>query len=143
MGDRVAARVRSLLARAGALLILALGALAVIYPTGFVAIVSAMQTPPALYFAAALRFSIGVTFLAAARGSRASLGLYFLGGVMTIGGLVTPVIGQGLARPILDAWTYGGDGIVRGWGVASLVLGGFARWALGPREPFGTAEPPE
>lgn len=126
-------RVRTL-ARASALLILTLGCLALAWPTGFVTIVAAMQVPPALYLAAAIRFTVGVSFLAAAKGSRATLPLFFLGFVMVVGGIVTPIIGQGLARPILDAWTNGGDGIVRGWGVAALVLGGFARWALGPRE---------
>ena len=120
-------------ARASALLILLLGLVAITYPTGFAALLSAWQTPPALYLAAALRFAIGVSFLAAARDSRGTFPLYFLGVVMVVGGLIIPVIGQGMARPILDAWINGGNGIVRGWGVAAAVLGGFALWALQPR----------
>jgi hypothetical protein len=131
--------VRSL-ARASALLILALGLLALVYPAGFAAIVSALQPPPVLYVAAALRFLIGVVFLAASRGSRATLPLFFLGFVMLVGGIVTPIIGQGLARPILDAWNAGEASVVRGWGVAAAVLGGFALWALGPRPPLKTEE---
>lgn len=128
------------LARASALLILTLGLLALVYPAGFAAIVSALQPPPALYLAAALRFLIGVVFLAASRGSRATLPLFFLGFVMLVGGIVTPIIGQGLARPILDAWNAGESGIVRGWGVAAALLGGFALWALQPRRAPDTGE---
>lgn len=129
-----------ILGRAAALLILGLGILALTHPAGFAAIVGAMQAPPALYVGAALRFLIGVVFLAAAKGSRATLPLFFLGLVMLAGGLVTPFIGQGMARPILDAWAEGGDGIVRGWGIAAMVLGGFAFWALGPRAAPDTGE---
>lgn len=129
-----------LFARAAALLILALGLLALAYPAGFAAIVAALQPPPALYVAAALRFLIGVVFLAAARDSRATLPLFFLGMIMVAGGIVTPFIGQGLARPILDAWNAGESGIVRGWGGAAALLGGFALWALGPRPPLKTEE---
>ena len=130
MGSAV---VRSL-ARASALLILTLGLLALVYPLGFVTIVSALQAPPVLYLAAALRFLAGVTFLAAARDSRATLPLFFLGLVLVVGGIATPIIGQGMARPILDAWVHGGDGIIRAWGVAAGALGGFAGWALQPRQ---------
>ena len=127
-------------ARAAALFILALGVLALFYPPGFAALVGALQPPPALYVAAALRFLIGVVFLAAARGSRATLPLFFLGVIMVAGGIVTPIIGQGLARPILDAWNAGETGIVRGWGIAAGVLGGFALWALEPRPAPETGE---
>ena len=131
--------VRSL-PRASALLILALGLLALAWPAGFAGIVSALQPPPQLYLAAALRFLIGVVFLAAARGSRATLPLFFLGLIMVAGGVVTPIIGQGMARPILDAWNAGESGIVRGWGVAAGVLGAFALWALQPRAAPDTGE---
>lgn len=130
------------LARASALLILTLALLALVYPVGFVAIVSALQAPPALYLAAALRFMVGVGFLGAAKDSRATLPLFFLGLVMVAGGIVTPFIGQGIARPIIDAWAQGGNGIVRGWGIAAGALGGFALWALRPRAPSATDERP-
>lgn len=124
-------------AHASAFLILALGVLALTSPTGFTTLVSALQRPPALYLAAALRFGVGVTFLAAASGSRATIALFFLGLVMVVGGIVTPIIGQGMARPILDAWATGGDWVVRGWGVAASGVGGFALWALAPRARAG------
>lgn len=120
-----------------ALLILALGLLALLLPAQFAALVEVMQLPPMLYVAASLRLAIGVTFFLAARSSRATLIFQFLGMVMVAGGLVTPVIGQGLMRPILDAWLLGGGAIVRGWGVAALLLGSFTLWALRPRTPQG------
>jgi hypothetical protein len=120
-------------AYASALLILALGLLAIGYPAGFAALVATFQRSPWLYLSAALRIGVGVSFFVAARGSRATLPLFLLGLVMTAGGLVMPFIGQGLTRPILDAWANGATGIVRGWGIGATVVGAFTLWALGPR----------
>ena len=117
--------------------ILALGLLALFLPESFALLVGTMQDPPMLYVAASLRLAIGVTFFLAARSSRATLAFYFLGMVMAAGGIVTPIIGQGLARPILDAWRSGGGAVVRGWGVAALLLGSFTIWALRARTPQG------
>lgn len=122
-------------AYASALFISALGILALVMPAWFAALLAWFQQTPALYLAAALRLGIGVTFLLAFESSRGRLALFFLGVVMVAGGIATPVIGQGLARPILDAWNNGGDLIVRGWGIAAIVLGAFSWWALGPRVP--------
>ncbi|HVX87360.1 MAG TPA: hypothetical protein VG940_00420 [Gemmatimonadales bacterium] len=116
-------------------LILVLGLIALLIPAWFAALLAWFQQVPELYLAAALRFGVGVTFLLAFNTSRGRLALFFLGVVMVAGGIATPIIGQGLARPILDAWNNGGHLIVRGWGVAAIVLGGFSLWALGPRVP--------
>ena len=120
-------------AQSAALLILALGLLAIVAPGRFAGIVATMQEPPRLYLAALLRLTIGAALLVGANSSRAKLAVYFIGGVIALGGVVTPIIGQGLARPILDAWTQGGDMIVRGWGLAAVGLGGFLLWALVPK----------
>ena len=118
-----------------ALLILILGLVALSVPARFAALLAWLQDPPWLYLAAALRFGVGVTFLLAFNTARGRLALFFLGVVMVAGGIAVPVIGQGLARPILDAWINGGYAIVRGWGVAAILLGAFCLWALGPRTP--------
>lgn len=122
-------------AQIAALLVLALGFLALFVPGSFAALVETMQDPPMLYVAAFLRIAVGGTFFLAAKSSRATLAFHFLGMVMVAGGIVTPIIGQGLARPILDAWLNGGHAVVRGWGVAAIVLASFILWALQPRAP--------
>jgi hypothetical protein len=124
-------------AQAAALLILSLGLLALVLPSRFAGLVAAMQVPPLLYLAALIRFLVGVTLLRAASISRARLALFFLGVVMVLGGIATPIFGQGMARPILDAWQQGGDMIVRGWGLAAAALGGFLLWAMTPRSKAG------
>jgi hypothetical protein len=126
-------RARRIPATVAAIMIIGLGLLALGYPAGFAAIVGALQERPLLYLAATLRFLVGASFLWAAPISRATLPLFFLGFVMVLGGIVTPIIGQGLARPILDAWLDGDTVIMRGWGVAATLLGSFALWALRPR----------
>jgi hypothetical protein len=118
-----------------ALLLLTLGLMALAVPQWFVAIVAAMQEPPMLYVAALLRFGVGVTFLLAYESSRGRLALFFLGIVMVMGGIATPFIGHGLARPILDAWLQGGVAVVRGWGVGASLLATGALFALRPRLP--------
>lgn len=133
-------RIARVAARASALLILTLGLLALVYPVGFAALVAAFQLPPWLYLSALLRVGMGVSFFAAARGSRATLPLFLLGLVMVAGGVVMPFIGQGMTRPILDAWTSGATGIVRGWGIAAAVVGAFTLWALRPRPPLKTED---
>ena len=114
-------------------MILGLGFLALLAPGQFAALLAILQVPPMLYVAAAVRFGVGVAYLLAARTTRATIAFYFLGMVMVAGGIVIPFIGQGLARPILDAWESGGTGIVRGWGVSAIVLAAFTFWALQPR----------
>ena len=116
-------------------LVLGLGVLALLAPGQFAALLAMLQLRPALYIAAVVRAGVGVTYLLAARSTRATIAFYFLGMVMVAGGIAVPIIGQGLARPILDAWERGGTGIVRGWGIAAIVLAAFAFWALQPRPP--------
>ncbi len=122
-------------AYAAALFILVLGLVALCAPAQFAALLAWFQSAPALYLAAALRFGVGDTFLLAFNTSRGRLALFFLGVVMVAGGAATPTMGQGLARPILDAWNNGGHLVVRGWGIAAIILGVFCLWALGPRVP--------
>ena|GEM_PF-4880658 len=121
-------------AYAAAALILGLGVFALLLPARFAALVTWAQTPPYLYIVAAIRLLMGVALLAAAEGSRARLAVAFLGFVLVAGGIVTPIVGRGLAMWIVDAWVPGGGAVVRGWGIAALVLGGFAFWALQPRQ---------
>lgn len=122
-------------AAVAAIAIIALGALAIIAPPKFAGVVSLMQDPPMLYVAALIRVTIGATFLLAYPHARGRIVLFFLGVVMVMGGIVTPIIGQGLARPILDAWLQGGDWVVRGWGFGAILLGVAALVSLRPRTP--------
>lgn len=118
-----------------AILIIGLGLVAVVLPPTFAEIVAIMQEKPMLYVAALIRLTIGATFLLAYPHARGRIVLFFLGIVMIMGGLVTPIIGQGLARPILDAWLQGGDWVVRGWGIGAILLGAISLFALRPRSP--------
>jgi hypothetical protein len=121
-------------------LILCLGLFALVAPAHFIGLVSAMQPPPKLYVIAAIRVGMGVSFLFAAEGSRARLAVAFLGFVLVAGGLVTPFIGQGIARWIVDAAPPEGGAVVRGWGIAALILGAFTFWALQPHRPKRDAD---
>ncbi len=102
-----------------------LGILGVAAPSSFVQAVSFFQTPPMLYIAAGLRVLVGAGLAWAASVSRLPRLLLILGVIIAIGGLVTPLVGTLLARPILDSWAAGGPGWVRLWGAASLALAAF------------------
>ena len=128
-------------AYSAATLIALLGLLALIVPGWFAALVAWMQPSPQLYVAAALRAGIGVALLLGAREARARSLVYFFGVLMVAGGLVIPFIGQGLARPILDAWNSGAEVVVRAWGVSAIALGSVLLWALTPRRAGENGQP--
>ena len=102
-------------------------------PDAFVRAVSFFQAPPAIYLAAAIRLATGLGLTWAASTSRLPRLLAILGMVIAIGGLVTPLVGERLAAPILDSWSAGGPSAVRLWGACALVLAGLLFYAFHAR----------
>ena len=111
-------------------LILALGLCGLMAPSFFVAIVGPMQAPPALYVAALIRTTVGVILFLIAPRARAPLLFRMLGAVIAVGGAVTPFLGEAMGRRILETWSQGGSGTVRGWGLAAVALAGLLFRAL-------------
>jgi hypothetical protein len=114
---------------AGALIAI-IGVTGLVSPDIFRRAVGAMQMPPALYVAAAIRFTVGVALVAAAPASRAPWPLRILGAAIAIGGMLTPFWGEAMARTVLSSWDAMGPGMVRLWSAAGAILGAFIIWTL-------------
>jgi hypothetical protein len=112
---------------------IALGGLGLVAPDTFVAAVRFMQDPPWLYLAAAIRLGVGIILLLAAPASRFPTVFRVIGAIVAIGGLLTPFIGQWLAKLILGWWTSGGPGVVRAWAVFALAFGSLVIRGIAPK----------
>jgi hypothetical protein len=120
------------IARLIALLIVAQGVLGLLAPEFFFRLVQAFQVPPVLYVAALVRVAFGGVLLLVSSTSRVPFGLRLLGGIMLVGGLLTPFFGASFARVILGSWSEGGAPIIRAWAGASLLIGIFIAYATSP-----------
>ena len=111
------------------LLIAALGALGVVSPSRFLAVVRFFETPKGLYVAAALRVALGVALFLAAPSSRAPDALRIFGVLAVVAGVATPLLGR--SRRATRALS--GTGLtVRGWAALALVLGLLLAFAVSP-----------
>lgn len=110
------------------LLIVAQGILGLVAPAFFLQLIEWIQTPPNIYFAAVVRVAFGLVLLLTAPQSRAPVVLRILGGLIALGGLLTPFVGVRLADVILGWWSQG-PGIIRAWASGALVLGLFVVYA--------------
>ena len=128
-----ALRLTSLLALVVGVLLIMQGLLGIFAPNVFVSVVRLFQSPPVIYFAAALRIAIGIVLLYAATGSRFPMFLRIFGVLVLIGGLLTPFVGVQCAQTILALWSSQGSGLVRLFAAVSLALGLMTSYALFPK----------
>jgi hypothetical protein len=112
------------------LLIVAQGIVGLVAPEFFLRLVQLIQTPPTIYFAAVVRVAFGIVLVLAAPSSRAPIALRILGGLIAVGGLITPFWGVRLADVILGWWSQG-PGILRAWATGALALGLFIVYVIG------------
>ena len=105
------------------LLVTAQGIAGLAAPESFANLIRAIQVPPLLYGAAAVRVAFGVVLILAAPFSRTPRALRVIGAVIGIGGLLTPFIGVQIAQVILESWA--NPAVVRAWASFSLLLGAF------------------
>jgi uncharacterized membrane protein len=123
------------LAFAAALLILALGVVGVLMPSGLVWIARHSVTPGAFYLIAAVRVFLGLVLITVAAASRAPKALLILGYIILFAGIATALAGL-LAiervQVIIDWWVQQGSWLVRLSAVPVLALGGFVAYACAP-----------
>ncbi len=128
-------RVIVILALGIAVLLLGQGMVGLVFPDTFVGVVRFMQTPPVIYGAAVFRAAVGCVLLAAAFASRMPRFLRIFGGLVLLGGLLTPFLGIRLAEVILGWWSSQGSILVRLFAAMSLALSLLIAYAVASRYP--------
>lgn len=126
-------RLTVVLALCISLLLVVQGLIGLVAPDVFAGVVRFMQTSPAIYAAAAVRVAIGIVLLQAASASRLPVFLRILGGLVLLGGLLTPFAGRQFAEVIFGWWSSHGSALVRLFAAVSLALGLVTAYAVAPR----------
>ncbi len=114
------------------LFLAAVGAVGVVAPSRFVALIRRFQRPAGLYFATVFRIVLGVALFLAAPASRAPELLLVAGVVGVVAGVATPLFGLERFRQLLDRLSARGPVFVRAWAGMALGLGLFLAYAVLP-----------
>jgi hypothetical protein len=118
-----------------ALLILGVGAVGILVPSGLIWIAQHSVTSGAFYVIAMVRIAFGIVLISVASVSRAPKTVRVLGYLILIAGITTALTGLVAierARAIIEWWLQHGSGVVRLTGVLVLALGGFVAYACAP-----------
>jgi len=117
------------------LLIVAVGAVGIIAPSGLVWIAEHSVTSGAFYVVATVRVAFGFILISVASASRAPKALRVLGCLILIAGITTALTGLvaiARAHAIIEWWLRQGSGVLRLTDVLVLALGGFVAYACAP-----------
>ncbi len=117
------------------LLIVAVGAVGIIAPSGLVWIAEHSVTSGAFYVIATVRVAFGLVLISVASVSRAPKTLRVLGYLILIAGITTALTGLVAiesAHAIIEWWLLQGSGVIRLTGIPLLALGGFVAYACAP-----------
>ena len=121
-----------------ALVIMAVGALGILVPSGLVWIAEHSLTSGAFYVIATVRVAFGLVLISVASVSRVPKTLRVLGCLILVAGITTALTGLlaiERARAIIEWWSQQGPGVVRLTGIPVLALGGFVAYACAPARP--------
>jgi hypothetical protein len=114
------------------LIIIAVGAVGMLSPSGLVWLAQHSLTPVELYIIAAFRVAFGLLLISVASASRAPKALRVFAFIPLVAGIATPFVGAERAPAIIEWWSQQGSGLVRFTGVLLLALGGFVAYACAP-----------
>ena len=117
------------------LLIVAVGAVGIIAPSGLVWIAEHSVTSGAFYVIATVRVAFGLILISVASVSRAPKTLRVLGYLILIAGITTALTGLVAierAHAIIEWWLRQGSGVVHLTGIPLLAFGGFVAYACAP-----------
>jgi hypothetical protein len=106
-----------------------IGTVGVAAPSAFLEIGSSLLTPAVLYVAAAVRVLFGAVLLGVAPVSRTPKALRVIGVLLVFAGVLTPFIGIGHSRAMLDWLSGQGPLFTRAWAGVAVVLGLFIVYA--------------
>jgi len=118
-----------------ALVIVVIGAIGIVMPSGLVWVAQYSLTPTAFYLIGVLRVGLGLVLVSVASASRAPGTLRILGYIIVTAGIGTVVLGMvaiDRARAIVEWWLQQGSGLIRLAGVLIVALGSFLAYACAP-----------
>lgn len=118
-----------------ALVIVAIGAVGIVVPSGLVWVAQYSLTSTAFYLVGALRVGLGLVLVSAASASRAPRALRILGYLIVTAGILTVLTGMVAmerVRAIIEWWLQQGSGLIRLAGVFVVAFGSFIAYACAP-----------
>ena len=118
-----------------ALVIMAVGTVGILAPSGLVWIAQIFVTSGPFYVIAAIRVAFGLLLISVASASRAPKVLRVIGYIILIAGITTALTGAlaiERARASIEWWLQRGTSVVRLTGVLVLAFGGVIAYACGP-----------
>ncbi len=131
VGQRVQ-DIRKIIAFAISLIIIAVGAVGILAPSGVVWLAHRSISPVALYIIAAFRVAFGLLLISVASASRAPNALRVVAFIPLVAGIATPFVGAERAPALIEWWSQQGSGLIRLTGVFLLALGSFVAYACAP-----------
>jgi hypothetical protein len=121
------------LARVIGVVVMVIGALALVTPAQFIALGDSILTPAGMYAIAVVRILVGVLLFVAAQASRAPTVLRVVGLVVVAAGIATPLFGADRSRQVFDWWASQGPVVLHAPGVLLSAIGGGLIYLLGAR----------
>jgi hypothetical protein len=107
-----------------------LGVVGIATPSALLELGQSLQTQGALYVAAAVRIMFGVVLICAAPASRMPGTLRFIGALVIVAGLLSPLVGVERALAMLEWFSSHGPMFMRAWASLAVVFGGFVVYAV-------------
>lgn len=104
-------------------IIAAEGGLGLTDPHGFATTANRVHAPPVIYFVTAIRSLFGAVVLGSAAASQAPRLMLVAVSIITILGVLTPILGGWFAATLADCLTAGHSGYVRRWMGGFVLLG--------------------
>jgi hypothetical protein len=114
------------------LIIITVGAVGILAPSGLMWLAHYSVTPVKLYIIAAFRVAFGFLLISVASASRAPKALRVFAFIPLASGIATPFVGAESAPGFIEWWSQQGSGLVRLTGVLLLAFGGFVAYACAP-----------
>jgi hypothetical protein len=118
-----------------AMVIVIVGIVGILLPSGLVWIALHSVTSGTFYVIATVRVAFGLVLISVASASRAPKTLRVLGYLILVAGIMTALTGLlaiESAHVIIEWWLQQGFGVVRITGVLVMALGGFVAYACAP-----------
>jgi len=113
-------------------IIIAIGAMGVLFPPRLIDFVRRFQSRQGLYLAAAIRLAFGGSLFLVASSSRAPGLVGGLGIFLIAAGVITPFFGVERFQRLLDWWAARGPGFIRAWAAFALLFGLLLAYAILP-----------